>query len=266
MAHLPEASNHGAHPKTGAAAAPRRRTHTPETRRLYQADWSAFESWCIAAGLTALPAKPATVVAFLTAGVVPLGAGTLARRASAIAAQHRYRGLASPSADPAVKAVLRTARQQAAPRRTPPAAPAWLIRLAAACPGDLAGLRDRALLLLAASGLGRAALVGLDVESIRFTAGGLAFLSAVADNFANGAGEGGHWTTIPCGARENLCPMRALRDWLHASHTTFGPVFRKIDRWGNIEHHRLGTDAVRRILTRRTPRRHRGRRSHKAAA
>jgi hypothetical protein len=34
----------------------------------------------------------------------------------------------------------------------------------------LAGLRDRALLLLAAQGLSRAALVGLDVEHQRFTA------------------------------------------------------------------------------------------------
>jgi len=40
-------------------------------------------------------------------------------------------------------------------------------------------------------------------------------------------------------------------------------VFRKIDRWGNIEHRRLGTDALRRILMRRTLRRGR---TGKAAA
>ena len=49
--------------------------------------------------------------------------------------------------------------------------------------------------------------------------------------------------------------MQALRDWLESSATRFGPVFRKIDRWGSIEHHRLGTDAIRRILARRAPRR-----------
>jgi hypothetical protein len=31
----------------------------------------------------------------------------------------------------------------------------------------------------------------------------------------------------------------------------YGPVFRKVDRWGNIEHTRLGGDAVRDILRRR---------------
>ena len=47
--------------------------------------------------------------------------------------------------------------------------------------------------------------------------------------------------------------MRALEDWLHASDTKFGPVFRKIDRWGTIENRRLGTDAIRRILARPHP-------------
>jgi hypothetical protein len=32
-------------------------------------------------------------------------------------------------------------------------------------------------------------------------------------------------------------------------------VFRKINRWGTLEHHRLGTDAIRRILARRGLRR-----------
>jgi hypothetical protein len=48
------------------------------------------------------------------------------------------------------------------------------------------------------------------------------------------------------------CPVRALKDWIDATDSGFGPVFRKVDRWGNVEHRRLGTDAIRRILTRRT--------------
>ena len=42
----------------------------PETMRLYRADWSAFSAWCEAAGLSALPADPATVASFL-AGAAP---------------------------------------------------------------------------------------------------------------------------------------------------------------------------------------------------
>jgi hypothetical protein len=43
----------------------------------------------------------------------------------------------------------------------------------------------------------------------------------------------------------------ALKDWLDASDSRFGPVFRKVDRWGNVEHRPLGTDAIRRIVLRR---------------
>jgi hypothetical protein len=62
-----------------------------------------------------------------------------------------------------------------------------------------------------------------------------------------------------------VCPVQALRTWLDGSATRFGPVFRKIDRWGSIEHHRLGTDAIRRILARRALRRTRQPRTKSAA-
>jgi site-specific recombinase XerC len=118
--------------------------------------------------------------------------------------------------------------------------------MAARCPGDLAGMRDRALLLLAASGLGRAALVGLDVEHIR--------ISATAAEFSSVTGAGADSVSpvvISRSANRSRCPVQALQDWLATSETRYGPVFRKIDRWGGLAHHRLGTDAMRRILARR---------------
>ena len=45
--------------------------------------------------------------------------------------------------------------------------------------------------------------------------------------------------------------MRALEAWLETFRCQYGPVFRKVDRWGSIEHTRLGGDAVRDILRRR---------------
>jgi site-specific recombinase XerC len=137
--------------------------------------------------------------------------------------------------------VLRGARRTATPRRPKPKTAATLVRMAARCPGDLAGMRDRALLLLAVSGLDRAALVGLDVEHIRFAATA-AEMSPV---------RGGPAVVIHRGTNRNLCPVQALEDWLATSETRYGPVFRKIDRWGAVAHHRLGTDAIRRILSRR---------------
>jgi integrase len=227
----------------GAGAAPRRPAAT-ETLRLYRADWAAFQTWCTAGGLPALPAGAATVADFLSDGAARLSAGALARRAAAIADRHRQRGLASPCADPAVAAVLRAARRRATPRRPPFLRPAQLVRMAAACPGDLAGRRDRALLLLAAAGFSRAALVGLDVEGVRFTPTAVEF--SVVDR------KGGLDTVaVARGATTRTCPVQALHDWLRVSDTRFGPVFRKVDRWGNVEQRALGTDAVRRIVARR---------------
>jgi hypothetical protein len=248
------------HP-AGTPALLSRAAPAAETLRLYRADWRAFASWCDAEQLEALPAAPDTVARFL-ASLPSLSAGALARRAAAIAAQHRQHGMASPASDPAVTALLRHARRSATPRHPPSPRPAHLAQLAASCPRDLAGLRDRALLLLAGTGPGRAglrraALVGLQVEQLRFTASGLD-LTLPGDERTDGPPR---VLTVPCDPRPGGCPVQALRDWLQASATRFGPVFRKVDRWGNIEHRPLGTDAVRRIIARRTPRRPRRRRA-----
>ena len=227
-----------------AAASPRL---ADETVRLYALDWSAFRSWCAARALVALPAEAASVAAYLQACSGHLGKSALRRRLAAILDPHRRHGLPLP-VDATVRAVLRQddgVRSQ----RSPPPSPARLLRMAARCPPDLAGSRDRALLLLAASGLGRAGLVGLDAEDVRF--GNLGVELAVHDAHGGAA----RTISIPRVVQARLCPARALEQWLQASDTRYGPVFRKIDRWGNLEHRRLGTDAIRRILQRRSLRR-----------
>jgi site-specific recombinase XerD len=225
-------------------APPPRHSPAPETLRLYASDWAAFVTWCRLADAAPLPAAPATVATYLATLGERLSAGALARRAAAIAAQHRQHGLASPASDQAVTMLLRHARRTATRRRAPPPTVTRLIRMATACPGDLAGLRDRALLLLAAAGLGRAALVGLDVEQVRFMEAGV--------DLALYSQPGAERTvTVRRVASLGACPVRALKDWIEASDSRFGPVFRKVDRWGNVEHRRLGTDAIRRILARR---------------
>ena len=242
---------HASPPGVSPVTAPPAR-HAPETARLYALDWKTFAAWCGDTGRTALPATPATVAAFLAATAGGKSAGALGRCAAAIADRHRQAGFSSPAADPAVRELLRAARRAATPRRPPPPRPAQLLRMAAACPGDLAGMRDRAVLLLAASGLGRAALVGLDAEQLRFSA-----TAVELPDPGVGSRKASLRRAIPCGTSLATCPVRALEDWLAASDTKFGPVFRKIDRWGTIEQRRLGTDAIRRILARRTPRRRR---------
>ncbi len=221
----------------------------PETARLYASGWAAFVAWCRAARVAPLPAEPQTVAAYL-ATLGHLSPGAAARRLAAISDQHRRAGLSVSTTAPGVRSALRQARRTVPPRRKPLPAPALLLRMAALCPRDLAGLRDRALLLLMAeASLDRSTLTGLQVEHVRFTAPGVELRTEDADGASRLV------LTAPRKPDHATCPVRALEDWLRTSDTAFGPVFRKIDRWGNLEHHRLGPDAVRRILLRRAPRR-----------
>lgn len=213
-----------------------------ETLQLYARAWARFARFCAEHGQPALPTSSDTVTAFLAQS----GAGRAAvgRYLAAIDHKHRQHGLVPPRRDPGLRAVLRPVENKAARtnRRRPPA-PAQLQSLAQSCSGDLAGRRDRALLLLASAGLERAALVGLQAEQLRFIEPGVTCVVAGAESTRQ--------IEIARSAAVTSCPVRALEDWLRVSATRYGPVFRKVNRWGQLEYAALGTDAIRLILARR---------------
>lgn len=224
----------GLRPGLGGA----RSEHAAETLRLYAGDWARFARFCAELGQPALPAMSDVVVLFIQQE--PSGRTALRRRVAAIDQHHRQLGLPGPGRDPVVRFALKQARA-AAPRtnRAPPPSAANLRTMAERCPRNLAGLRDRALLLLLAHGLSRRTLVGLEAERLRFGEGGV----RVSDSYP----------AVPPDPRHDLCPVRALEAWLRASDTRYGPVFRKVTRWGTVEPQALGADAVRVILVRRRP-------------
>jgi hypothetical protein len=229
------------------ASKPRTWVPAAETRRLYASDWAAFAVWCRAEGRPACPAESGTVTAYLQTLVPAYSYGALARRVAAIADQHRRRGVAPPATDAALTALLRESRRSAKRRPAPPPA-ATLIQLATGCTGDRTGQRDRAILLLLAVGLGRGAIVRLDAEDVHLTARGMELELRQRPEESGPARR----LTLDRDANPETCPVRALEGWMRATDTTFGPVFRKVDRWGNIEYNRLSTDSIRRIIERWT--------------
>lgn len=228
------------------------------TRRAYRADLEDFGRWCSQKGLRALPARPWTVANYLSA-LAETGeykASTLERRATAIRQAHKIAGEPNPFEEygdgsyklkrfmrglvrelgrkPDKKTAARVARLRK-----------MVLRLEEDCEARL--LRDRALLLVGFLGaMRRSELVALEVEDLEWVEGkgvSLHIRESKTDQEQRGELIG-----LPKQEVEELCAVRALEAWLNAACITSGPIFRPIDRWGNIRPRGLSDKSVARIV------------------
>ena len=238
-------------PSAAEAAAYAAASLSAATRRAYRADWADWTAWCGQHAQQALPAAPEAIAAYLASMASTHGRSALRRRLSAIGQAHALAGHSWNPGHPAIRHTLRgILRRHGAPARQAAAlTTAEIRRLVAGCDRGLAGTRDRALLLLGYAGaLRRAELVAIEREHVSFTPEGLRLQipRSKTDTTGQGAELG-----IPRGSKAETCPVRALEAWLEASGCRFGPVFRKVNRWGDVEPAALHPDAVRQILRRR---------------
>ncbi|HWQ55914.1 MAG TPA: tyrosine-type recombinase/integrase [Bryobacteraceae bacterium] len=216
-----------------------RASKSDATRRAYRGDWSDFTAWCRANGAPALPASPDTVVLYVTAAAASHAVSTLTRRLAAISQAHKTAGYDSPTGAAAVRAVMTgirrakgTAQNAKAPTMTDD-----IRAMVAALPAGLLGVRDRALLLVGFAGaFRRSELVGLDQGDVETTRDGLVITLRRSKTDQEGEGRK---VAIPYGSNPDTCPVRALDDWLAASGITTGPLFRYVNRHGQ-----LGTQAL----------------------
>ena len=219
----------------------------PATRRAYQSDFALFRSWCEAKDVTALPAWPETVAAFLAAEANRgVKASTIGRRMAAIRYAHKLAGHEPPTNAEAVKATLRGIRRTigAAPVRKLPATADKLSAMVAAMPAGLAGLRDRAVLLLGFAGaFRRSELVALDVADIETTEAGLRICIRKSKTDQDGHGE-----TIAIVPGTVACPVQALKAWLAAASISEGAVFRRVSKGGGVGQKRLTDKSIANIV------------------
>jgi integrase len=164
---------------------------------------------------------------------------TIARRAAAIAAAHRAQDHPNPCDSGAVAAVLSGIRRELGTAPTRRAAPLDLDPLARLLdPIDttmLAGLRDRALLLLGfAAALRRAELVALDVEDLTFDVD-RGLLVAIRASKTDQERAGAVVAVPYARAGNHLCAVRTLHTYLDAASIHDGPVFRRLRR-GDTPH------------------------------
>jgi site-specific recombinase XerD len=224
------------------------------THRAYRSDWAAFTGWCHARDLTPLPASPTTLALYLTDQARALKTSTLQRRLVAIAQTHRAAGQPSPTEDAGVRAVWRGIRRTVGTAQVGKAALLTddIRQLVEALAETTAGMRDRALLLLGFAGaFRRSELVALDVTDVQLVSEGAVVTIRRSKTDQEGIGER---IGIPRGRQAETCPVGALRTWLEMlgreRRTSQGPLFRAVDRNGNIRSTRLSACDVARIVKR----------------
>jgi site-specific recombinase XerD len=124
-------------------------SRAPSSERAYAADWRDFCAFVARIGRQRLPAEAETVALYV-ADLARRGRrpATIARKLAAIAVYHRSMEHPAPTDHDVVRAVRGTRRQLgvAQPQKTALELDA-LRTTVLAIPGDLRGLRDRALLL-----------------------------------------------------------------------------------------------------------------------
>lgn len=203
-----------------------------------------------------LPASSESVVRYLATYGALLSSGTLRVHLAALAKWHSAHGFTDPTKSARVRDVLRGIQaEHPQPARQ---AEALALQDLEACVDSidratlstekavrLRAARDRALLLL---GFWRAfrgdELCRLRIEFIQIKPeeGLEVFLPSSKSDRANR----GRTLTLP--ALKRLCPVEAYQQWLELSQLTHGPVFRSIDRWGNLGATALNPNSLSRLV------------------
>jgi site-specific recombinase XerD len=222
------------------------------TRRAYRSDWRQFEAWCRAQGLASLPAKPETVTLYMTALAADHKPASLTRKLTSISKAHEAAGLPSPATmqHAVVSETLKGIRRSlgtAQPGKEP-LLTADVIAMLDTLDDGLAGIRDRALLLVGFSGgLRRSELAGLDVDDLTETEDGLVIRVRRSKTDPEGKGA---TIALPYGSSAATCPVRSYRRWITAASITAGPVFRAVDRHGRVAADRMDPGSIARIVKR----------------
>lgn len=219
------------------------------TRKGYAADWADFVAWCGRVSEEPLPALPVTVARYL-AQLADVGrkSSTIQRRIAATRNAHKAAGSEPPTNAEGVKATMRGIRRtlRTKPTRKKPTTAELLSKVLEHLPKALAGVRDRAILLVGfAAALRRSELIALQLEDIERRAGGI--LIHLGHSKSDQEGKG---TDLPVPNGKKLRPVDALDAWLSAAAITSGPVFLEVDRHGRVGAGPLSGRSIARIVKR----------------
>jgi integrase len=232
------------------------------TKAAYESDWRHFTEWCAALGVAALPAAPATVLAYASElPVMPHSAragrgqrkvektgysiATITRRLAVIGRRHKDEGFPNPCDSDALRRVLKGIRRTNT-RPTLERDPLLVEHFHPLVkkPTTLKGLRDRALLLFGfAGGFRRSEVCALDVTDLRFDA--KCVFATIRHSKTDQEGKG---RDVCINRGHRLCPVTAIEEWLAAAGITEGRIFRRVLKGKGGVGESLTTEGLHRVV------------------
>jgi site-specific recombinase XerD len=229
-----------------------RSSRAGSTLRAYKHDWKMFRSWCEDHGFVPLPASSQAVILYATELTKnqKLRLGTLNRRLAAISELHQEMHFDSPTQTWEMKKFMAGLRRElgAAPEQKKAISVPDLKKIVAQIPATLIGKRDRALLLLGFAGaFRRSELVAIDVDNCAVTPEGMTVDLKRGKTDQEGERR---LVGIPRGEDEATCPISAVENWRAAAKIDTGPLFRVMNRHGQVLDKRLSGEAVAMVVKR----------------
>jgi site-specific recombinase XerD len=231
------------------------------TRMGYASDLRDFCAFCSTYNLPYLPSTPQAVSLYI-GDLASRGftVATIKRRLAAIGHLHKQAGCVDSPASAQKHFVLREVLAGIkrtlgeAPHGAEPLLGDAIHRIVAACPRNLLGIRDRALILLGFSIASRRSLLAsvLEVRDLTFTDQGLYIL--IRRSKTDPCGAESRTVAVPFGEHPPTCPILAVRAWIKAGKMQSGALFRAVDRHGNVRATPLSPRSIAKILARATGR------------
>ncbi|MEW6090056.1 MAG: site-specific integrase [Pseudomonadota bacterium] len=212
------------------------------TRRAYASDLAHFLNWG-----GSLPSKPQQIAEYLASLAETHKPSTIGRRLASLSKAHASATETNPCKHELVRATMKGIRRRLGlnQRQARPLLRDDLFAILDRMTERPKDIRDRALLLLGfATAMRRSELVALEVEDIERVERGL--LVNVRRSKTDQGGRG-RQIAVPFG-RTQHCPVKALDNWLAFSPLSFGPVFRRINRHGQVLSDPITGEAVSLIL------------------
>jgi site-specific recombinase XerD len=226
-----------------------RQSKSANTRMAYANDWDQFQKWCLVHRVASLPASPETVALYIADMAESSRPSTIKRHLASISVAHQAKGLKSPNSllVQATMAGIRRVKGATKDKKSPVRV-GHLIHLSDVLPKNLQGIRDKAIFLIGYAGaFRRSELVNLDVEDVHFESEGVRITVRHSKTDQESIGQ---TKDINYAVHSVNCPVKALKKWVEQGSIETGPLFRPVNRHGNILPQRLTPQSIALVVKR----------------